>query len=258
MIKFFRTIRQALIMENLPDHRRAGKTSKYLKYAIGEIVLVMVGILLALQINNWNEQKKSDRFELKMLREIKKAIEEDNNYSQKLLDTRIKNLDSFCNVLMTMLKQDHINPDEFNNYALKIGYGYVFQYSNGAYEALKASGIDKVTNDSLRNALIYFYDFVGPRITKLLNYFSNDNSNQTGRDLQWQIFDFSIRSDDEGQYISPVRYKLDDFNDERFLRYLELRSSYANNGKIRIGAYIRDSKKVLDLLEKELNQRTHD
>jgi hypothetical protein len=50
MIKFFRKIRQNLLLE--------GKTGKYLKYAIGEIVLVMIGILLALQVNNWNEERK--------------------------------------------------------------------------------------------------------------------------------------------------------------------------------------------------------
>ena len=50
MIKFFRHIRQNLINQ--------GKTSKYLKYAIGEIVLVVIGILIALQINNWNEGQK--------------------------------------------------------------------------------------------------------------------------------------------------------------------------------------------------------
>jgi hypothetical protein len=47
MIKFFRKIRQNLLIEN--------KTSKYFKYAIGEIILVVIGILVALQINNWNE-----------------------------------------------------------------------------------------------------------------------------------------------------------------------------------------------------------
>ncbi len=57
MIKFFRRIRMQLLSEG-PPASRAGKTGKYLKYAIGEIVLVMVGILLALQVNNWNEKRK--------------------------------------------------------------------------------------------------------------------------------------------------------------------------------------------------------
>jgi len=51
MIKFFRKIRQNLLMEN--------KTGKYLKYAIGEIILVVIGILIALSINNWNEDRKN-------------------------------------------------------------------------------------------------------------------------------------------------------------------------------------------------------
>jgi uncharacterized membrane protein YgaE (UPF0421/DUF939 family) len=50
MIKFFRKIRKRMLTEN--------RFSKYLIYAIGEIVLVMIGILLALQINNWNEHRK--------------------------------------------------------------------------------------------------------------------------------------------------------------------------------------------------------
>jgi len=49
MIKFFRKIRQNLLSE--------GKTGKYFKYAIGEIILVVIGILIALQINNWNQQR---------------------------------------------------------------------------------------------------------------------------------------------------------------------------------------------------------
>nr|WP_299339611.1 DUF6090 family protein [Allomuricauda sp.] len=59
MIKFFRRIRQTLISENVAE-QQAGKFSKYLLYAIGEILLVVVGILIALQINNWNEQRKKN------------------------------------------------------------------------------------------------------------------------------------------------------------------------------------------------------
>jgi len=53
MIKFFKKIRQKFLLEN--------KTGKYFKYAFGEIVLVVIGILIALQINNWNEERKQNR-----------------------------------------------------------------------------------------------------------------------------------------------------------------------------------------------------
>ena len=62
MIKFFRKIRQNLLMEN--------KTGKYFKYAIGEIILVVIGILIALQLNNLNENKKNDVFEKEILSQI--------------------------------------------------------------------------------------------------------------------------------------------------------------------------------------------
>jgi len=75
MIKFFRRIRQSLIMEN--------KTSKYLKYAIGEIVLVVIGILIALQINNWNENQKEIRLEKTIktgiIKELKKNLQSIDN-----------------------------------------------------------------------------------------------------------------------------------------------------------------------------------
>ncbi|GAA4963372.1 DUF6090 family protein [Algibacter aquimarinus] len=62
MIKFFRKIRQNLLMEN--------KNSKYFKYAIGEIILVVIGILIALQINNWNESRKDKKEEHSILQNL--------------------------------------------------------------------------------------------------------------------------------------------------------------------------------------------
>jgi len=78
MIKFFRQIRQNLIMEN--------KTSKYLKYAVGEIVLVVVGILIALQVNNWNEERK----DLKEAELIKQNIHDEFIKNGELLKASIK------------------------------------------------------------------------------------------------------------------------------------------------------------------------
>ncbi|MCI4666653.1 MAG: DUF6090 family protein [Bacteroidia bacterium] len=68
MIKFFRKIRQNLLSE--------GKTGKYFKYAIGEIILVVIGILIALQINNWNENRKAENEEEQLLESLKMEMEE--------------------------------------------------------------------------------------------------------------------------------------------------------------------------------------
>ena len=70
MIKFFRHIRKNLLLEN--------KTSKYFKYAIGEIILVVIGILIALQINNWNteriEHKKEENYLINIKRDLNKQL----------------------------------------------------------------------------------------------------------------------------------------------------------------------------------------
>jgi hypothetical protein len=75
MIKFFRKIRQRLLTEN--------KFSKYLLYAIGEIVLVVIGILIALQINNWNEEQKDDNKEITYLENLKEDIKSDSIFYER-------------------------------------------------------------------------------------------------------------------------------------------------------------------------------
>ncbi|MEZ2414809.1 DUF6090 family protein [Muriicola sp. E247] len=69
MIKFFRRIRQRLLAEN--------KVSRYLLYAIGEIILVVIGILIALQINNWNEEKNESKVELTYMQNMLEDLEDD-------------------------------------------------------------------------------------------------------------------------------------------------------------------------------------
>ena len=83
MIKFFRNIRQNLLSE--------GNTGKYFKYALGEIVLVVVGILIALQINNWNEYRKDISKSRAILGEFKKDLASDTmgiNRVVRLLERR--------------------------------------------------------------------------------------------------------------------------------------------------------------------------
>jgi len=86
MIKFFRKMRYDLIEKN--------KTGKYLKYAIGEIILVVIGILIALQINNWNERRKDLSQEQLILMQLQREyISNLNQLDEKFLPT---SLITFC------------------------------------------------------------------------------------------------------------------------------------------------------------------
>jgi hypothetical protein len=80
MIKFFRSIRKDLMEKN--------KTGKYLKYAIGEIVLVVIGILIALSINNWNENKK----ELNNLKVLTENLHNEFKTNLEELETDLKRI----------------------------------------------------------------------------------------------------------------------------------------------------------------------
>ncbi len=162
MIKFFRQIRQTLIMEN--------KTYKYLKYAIGEIVLVMIGILLALQINNWNEARKDRVYEAKMLNQIKKALEQDYNFfTEHLLGRRHQTQLNAVNFFKKSVLQNNVDQDSVDYYFNRLLHGLQVTYNRGPYDALKSSGLDRISNDSLRNRLIYVYDFIYPRYEGLIN-----------------------------------------------------------------------------------------
>ena len=69
---------------------KKSKTGKYFKYAIGEIILVVIGILIALSINNWNETKKERKLETKVLNELLTSLE--NNYNSMVSDSTYRAL----------------------------------------------------------------------------------------------------------------------------------------------------------------------
>lgn len=90
MIKFFRKIRQKMLTEN--------KFSKYLLYAIGEIILVVIGILIALQLNILNEDRKIDTTVKVYYKQILQDFEKDKNYIKKMtfhLDSNMVKLNNY-------------------------------------------------------------------------------------------------------------------------------------------------------------------
>jgi len=149
MIKFFRKIRQNLLMEN--------KTGKYLKYAIGEMILVVLGILIALQINNWNEARKSKSTEVYVLTEILSNLSEDAVILKDIIAQRQKAKLSVAAMLKYLPSAD-INKDRLEKDVVNfLTFERYFPIIN-AYEVLKAKGL-QLSNNVLTTKISRYYDY---------------------------------------------------------------------------------------------------
>jgi len=136
---------------------QSGSTRKYLVYAVGEIALVVIGILIALSINNWNEENKARQIEYVTLSELKKNvianIEEIDNVS-KSVNQRIVSI----NVILTAFAKNESYHD-----SLTYHFGWAMVYDRmsmhlGAYESFKASGSQVVKDEMLRFEISNYFD----------------------------------------------------------------------------------------------------
>lgn len=175
MIKFFRRIRQKLLEEN--------RFSKYLLYAIGEIVLVVIGILIALQINNWNEQRKQSNLEVSYYENLYGDIREDSLEIDFKLKNAHSNIKKLNNVLRFIANDydigtTHIDPVEwprghFHKDTLALVYsvsqaGFVqfVDILENTIEDLRSTGSIKILkNKILKERLIRYYNRNRTRVT---------------------------------------------------------------------------------------------
>jgi hypothetical protein len=151
MINFLRTIRRKFV--------ESGKVKNYVLYAIGEIVLVVVGILLALQINNWNEAKKDRQLEEISYCKLLEDVAQDHVLLKKLMDEnhdRIK----WVNQSIHLLQQKDVNRGELAN-AMRNSINLIrfnFKPSLSAFDDLKSSGKLGILRDlELKKKLLNYY-----------------------------------------------------------------------------------------------------
>lgn len=148
MLKFFRKIRQNLLSEE--------KTGKYLKYALGEVVLVMIGILLALQVNSWN-QRRLDRLEEKVIlsnlkEDFRNAIEEFEILNLIRLDLILAANEIFK---LSPEAVDEYPETYLDSLFSKTLSGPTFNNKSGSLNVLLTSGkINLISNQPLKEFLI--------------------------------------------------------------------------------------------------------
>ena len=183
MIKFFRKIRQRLVSEN--------KFSKYLIYAIGEIILVVIGILIAIQLNDFNEDRKERKMELSFLQKLKDDINldiQDLTLRDSILAVYQSSQEKGLELLLKAKSvKDILTLDSLIQYRWQS-----FAVSRKTYdEMLNTSGIYIITNRDLLNDLSDHYALIE---TYQQNYREiNEDSREYYKASNLDHFDFIKR-----------------------------------------------------------------
>ena len=160
MIKFFRHIRKDLMEKS--------KTGTYFKYAIGEIVLVVIGILIALSINNWNENRKLRIQEITHLKNIQEDI---------LLDTtdinfNIKYHKLFAQTeteLLHYMTSKALKPNKPIDFEYALGIPLILTLHESSFTNLRAMDANIITNDELKKQISNHFDFIAKSLLRIEN-----------------------------------------------------------------------------------------
>ncbi|OMP32347.1 DUF6090 family protein [Mangrovimonas sp. DI 80] len=135
----------------------SNKLSKYLMYAIGEIVLVVIGILIALQVNNVNERHKERQTERLILQEIRDNL----NYDLEDMESNIGHLENkitSCRLLLKALQHKTPYQDSLGYFFYYLKVNPHVSHKTSGYNLLTSKGVDIIQNDALRKGITNLYE----------------------------------------------------------------------------------------------------
>ncbi len=245
MFTFLRKIRKSLV--------GSGSTQKYLLYAVGEIALVVIGILIALQINNWNERKKSRAREHQALTEIISDLDVSISSLDNILYTDENNIDQAIYASNVVL--NHLNNSSVYFDSLAIHFRNVFNYpdvdlKSSGFESLTSMGMDLISDDQLRSDIGKYYSFIIPIV---------DKANKELRDdfykymiVNMQNYFVSVRKGNRIERLVPKDFgslKKNDTFKQSLIMYLDVYEYYKEKALITLKA----AQELKDNINKKIN-----
>lgn len=237
MLRLFREIRKKLMNQN--------KIRAYLLYATGEIFLVVIGILIALQINNWNQEKQNRMYEITMLNEISLALQSDIAEMKESLLYLDRVQHSV--VELVSIKENPSHPRDSLMYHFQIANtgGIAVVFNSSPYEALKSSGLDKISDPELRKNLPLLYEIQLGSVEGWINEVIREQLLDRN-DFSRQVFTSHVLADSNSgirvEY-EPLSYDWVN-NSPDFEIFLTFSGSYIPMAKTRIQYAIKSMQKV--------------
>lgn len=242
MLRFFRQFRKKLMEQN--------KVRTYIFYAIGEILLVVIGILIALQVNNWNQNRLDRIYEKTMLSEISLALDQDISNLERSLDYLNSVQHSVSELAKIKNNPNHPRDSLMHHFNVAGEGGIAVIFNSSSYEALKSSGLDKVLDPELRKNISLLYELqlgtVEGWINEVIRAHLLDKN-----DFMRDEFEVNVEAD-SSQGIR-VEYKELSYDlihtDPKFETFLSLTGNYIPRAKTYIGNAIEAMAEVKDQID---------
>ncbi len=252
MLKFFRRIRRTLLSEN--------KFSKYLVYAIGEIVLVVIGILIALQINNWNENRKEAESERKLFANLKIDFQNRLNELEAFYVSKkvaVQNIHKLNTIIAE--EKSAIDESEIVEILASLVNNFTFNEDFKLLEGVFNTGlINDIKNEELKRHLIEWPQLVEEMLEEQ-RIFQNDNLTKFGPLLDKYVSNrrlyenFRIRNYQlpKGRSVTLKENYEGLLNDPLLENYLATKELHLKISIIDNGNLIESAKEIIRLLEEK-------
>ena len=212
MFRFFRTLRQRLLTEN--------RVSRYLLYAVGEIMLVVVGILIALQIDTWNEESKVEKSIASHLAILKQNLLEDQAQLRELQQNMAANRRYADSALLQMRTQIPMDK-ALKKYLVILLLEYEFRPNRNAFETITQSNEIPFLAEDMQTAVLNYYALIertnerehisNTQIQSKYEPYINVHYPETfQRDNPWEFIQKEYRNDPRPvRSIAPEKYLAD-------------------------------------------------
>ena len=241
MTRFLRKIRQNLFTEN--------RVTKYLIYAIGEIFLVVVGILIALSVNNWNEWKNERKIEKGLLIELRDNLERNID----LIDTasaKVNEINKTTNTIIEIIEEKNLYSDTIINYfgeLLRSG-SYLLRLNTNGYESLRNTGFEILSSKIIKNEILMLFETTYPSYIKTTEVTNAIWESNTG---WWQDY-FYIRPSKPG--LVPLNFNSLK-EDKKFINMVRTLENGRDGILDNMKMCKAETQRVLQLIKDELNQQ---
>ena len=233
MIHFFRRIRQGLLSQN--------RFSKYLLYAIGEILLVVIGILIALSINTWNENRITKQKEKNTLTQLVQNLNSNLNQFNSNIEYENDKINSL-NILIDFVENKRLYDTVLQYHNERVSWWENITINSSTYEGLKANNFEVINSETLKNSIIELFEVHYTNSMEVINAVASTEAISLSQPMQLKYELFN-----KPNYEKAI-------NDSEYLNFLYARKRWKKDVILTNERLIPLTKVLIEEIEVELSK----